>query len=152
MGEGRGPSRNGTATSRLRRIFAVIAILAVGLTVVTLNLIWRRTSTPLNANGCLEDRRRGLYAMRQSVEGFHAGGSPCGRKPHADVEWIQGPEGQAGGEHTCVGYERVCLDQGALVMHDERYNMVNGSDLPTFDITNLEVCPKCDASPSLHSV
>jgi hypothetical protein len=138
MGKGRGASPGGTAATR--RLPALIGTLAAGFLVATLLGSQLRQNTETSTTrGCGNDRRRRSHAQPQTLEGVRTGGVTCGREPHADVAWIQGPEGQAGGAHTCVGLERVCLDQGVIVMHDERYNMVNGSEMPTFDITDLEV-------------
>jgi hypothetical protein len=47
----------------------------------------------------------------------------------------------AGGAHVCAEFQKLCLDQGALVTFDEQYNQDNASELPTFDVTHLKVCP-----------
>ncbi len=119
------------------QLLAVIGTLAVVLTVPAVLIFRLRGSEAPPTPNCLQDSRTESYARPQSFGEFQAGAMQCGREPHADEDWMQGPEGQKGGTHTCLGYENVCLDQGALVTHDERYNMVNGSELPTFDVTTL---------------
>eukprot|EP00884_Botryococcus_braunii_P010152 jgi/Botrbrau1/19138/Bobra.0077s0050.1 len=61
----------------------------------------------------------------------------CTTTPKFDQEWVQSPDGLAGGGHTCIAYKLVCLDQSMVVMHDPMYNMRDGSDMPKFDITSL---------------
>eukprot|EP00884_Botryococcus_braunii_P011157 jgi/Botrbrau1/20041/Bobra.200_1s0046.1 len=59
---------------------------------------------------------------------------PCSAMPVFNENWVQSDEGLRGGDHSCVAYEYVCLDQGMIVMHDPKYNVINGTELPSFDI------------------
>jgi hypothetical protein len=140
MEEGWGSSLRGTPASR--RLPVLIGALTVGLAIATvLGLHSLSSIGTMWTAGCPGAGRGRAAALRQSQEECHREPVQCGQEPHADVAWMQGPEGQAGGEHTCAAFERVCIDQGTLVMRDERYNMVNGSDMPKFDVTDLEVRP-----------
>jgi hypothetical protein len=139
------PGLRSTAASH--RLPALIGTLAVGMLVATLLAFQPHLRIQINtrrAIDCLTGQRcsRAVLLKTHTVhpEG-PLGPATCEEQPHADVEWIQGPEGQAGGTHTCVGFNKVCVDQGAFVMHDERYNLVNGSDMPTFDLKYFKVCP-----------
>jgi hypothetical protein len=112
------------------------------LTLASFQVELQRNIAPAQTVGCLRDRPSGAKALEKNLKELRTGSIQCGQQPHADLEWIQGPEGQAGGGHTCVGFEKVCVDQGAIVMHSDRY-VVNGThfNMPTFDITDLIVCP-----------
>lgn len=100
------------------------------------------TTAPTMA-GCSRDRRKGLQTLMQNPKVLrNLESTQCGQPPHADVEWIEGPEGQARGAHTCKGFQRVCLDQGGVVLHDESYvGNGTGFTLPTFEISDFLVCP-----------
>jgi hypothetical protein len=135
MGEGRGPPGRGTAASR--RLPLLIGALVVVLLVTLLTFQW---PTP----ACHNARRRGGGSgLLQALNGFGPTGGPCGREPHVNVSWIESPEGLVGGKHSCAEFQKVCLDQGALVTYDEQYNRNNGSELPTlpFNVTLMKVCP-----------
>eukprot|EP00884_Botryococcus_braunii_P015304 jgi/Botrbrau1/2457/Bobra.0226s0016.1 len=58
----------------------------------------------------------------------------CGRVPHVDLDWLLSNDSLAYGMHGCKVYRRVCLDQGAFVMYDEKYLPKNGSSpqMPVF--------------------
>eukprot|EP00884_Botryococcus_braunii_P017550 jgi/Botrbrau1/4479/Bobra.0220s0013.1 len=63
-----------------------------------------------------------------------AGNEPCSAMPVFNDSWVQSDEGRQGGDHSCVAYDYVCLDQGMFVMHDPKYNAINGTKLPSFEI------------------
>jgi hypothetical protein len=142
MREGWAPTFRGTAASR--RLPALFGALAGGFLVAALLTLQPalNAGTPWNG-GCLISIHRwanGSPEFRKHVR-MRTHFASCGREPHADVAWIQGPQGRAGGNHTCTEFNKVCLDQGAFVMYDERYSLVNGSHMPTFDLRTLEVRP-----------
>jgi hypothetical protein len=133
MGEGRGPSMKGRPASR-RLLVLVGALLAVSVVTV---LIFQ-SPTPACHN-----TRRSIRpsAPLQTLTECVAVPRTCDREPHANVAWLQSREGMAGGAHVCAEFRKVCLDEGVLVTYDEKYNRYNGSQLPTFDVTHLKVCP-----------
>lgn len=65
----------------------------------------------------------------------------CEEPPLVNLAWLKSLESLQGGAHQCEGYERVCIDQGVLVLHDEKYSPANpvAADLPSFDVTDLMV-------------
>lgn len=69
-----------------------------------------------------------------------AQGEACKARPHANITWLKSREAK-NGDHVCEQYELICLDQGSLVVYDPAYNMVNGSALPTFELSDLGVRP-----------
>jgi hypothetical protein len=143
MAQGTEPPQRITSPSRLfTGLIGALGIVLVVLTLATFKVQLQHNITPARTVGCLRDRPSGAKALVKNLKELRTGSIQCGQQPHADLEWIQGPEGQAGGGHTCVGFEKVCVDQGAIVMHSDRY-VVNGTefDMPTFDVTDLTVCP-----------
>eukprot|EP00884_Botryococcus_braunii_P011138 jgi/Botrbrau1/20024/Bobra.200_1s0030.1 len=65
----------------------------------------------------------------------------CKGMPHVDGDWLKSPESNdpgGGGEHKCEEYKLMCMDQGSLIVHDPTHNIVNGSDLPKFDLGIIE--------------
>jgi hypothetical protein len=130
---GGSPPRNDAPA--LRRLLVVLGTLALTVPAI---LHVRAGFATREAAGCPKDSRSGVYTVPQTLVTFKGGAVRCGKEPKADVDWIQGAEGQAGGDHTYVGYNSVCLDQEAVIMHHERYNMLNGSELPTFDVTDIQ--------------
>lgn len=95
-------------------------------------------------------RISGFHKTPQGLTSFHGTpegptgshrthGETCKGKPHADIDWLKSGAAKDGGDHTCEQYQLMCLDQGALVVHDPAYNMLNGSPLPKFEISDLGV-------------
>jgi hypothetical protein len=65
----------------------------------------------------------------------------CDEPPVLNLGWLKSLDSTRGGHHICEGFERVCIDQGVLVLHDTKYSPANpqAADLPRFDITDLLV-------------
>lgn len=79
----------------------------------------------------------------QSVDAQGGAGAPtgtretagtCERAPHVDLAWLLSNSSLAYGMHGCKVYRRVCLDQSAFVMYDEKYIPKNssGPQMPVF--------------------
>lgn len=68
-------------------------------------------------------------------------GTACEEAPLVNLAWLKSLNSLQGGAHVCDGYERVCIDQGVLVMHDDKYSPANpvAADLPSFDVSDLMV-------------
>lgn len=145
MGEGSEASRRSPAAFiRHPALLFLLGIVLAALMLLAFH--WHSQVAAPTTAGCFRDRRMGVHTLIQNPKLLRSTEkTQCGQQPHADVEWIEGSEGQAGGAHKCKGFHRVCLDQGAVVLHDESY-VTNGTffQLPTFEITDLWVCPNIE--------
>lgn len=64
-------------------------------------------------------------------------------EPVLNLAWLKSLDSLQAGAHNCEGFERVCIDQGVLILHDYKYSPVNpmAMDLPSFQVTDLLVLP-----------
>jgi hypothetical protein len=107
--------------------------------------IWSRASTSIvhATSSKLQFPKLQLIPGRKTAEWAQKEqeGHSCHNNAVFDVDWIQSAEGIAGGNHTCVVYNKVCFDQNMVVMYDPKYNMYNGTKMPTFDLHGIGVRP-----------
>lgn len=151
MGQGSEASRRSPEAS-LRPPALLLPLGIVLAAFMLLAFHWHLHVAAPTTAGCFRERGMGVHTLTQNPKLLRSTEmTQCAQQPHADVEWIQGLEGQAGGAHTCNGFHRVCLDQGAVVLHDDSY-VTNGTgfDLPTFEIGDLWVCPNIKCFSSTH--
>jgi hypothetical protein len=119
--------------------------------------IWSRASTSIvhSTSSKLQFPKLTLIPGRKTAqwpqkEQEITSGHSCHNNPVFDVDWIQSAEGIAGGNHTCVVYNKVCFDQNTVVMYDPKYNMYNGTKMPTFDLRGIGVRPLFQLQDNMH--
>eukprot|EP00884_Botryococcus_braunii_P022601 jgi/Botrbrau1/9024/Bobra.0376s0002.1 len=123
----------------IRWICGVFIVGLLGISLLTLALSQRPLDRPnsslmeVNCNTTFEKTCNSAQIAPEFVDE-----ADC-EEPVVNLAWLKSLSSLQAGAHTCEGFERVCVDQGVLIMHDYKYSPVNpvAADLPSFQVTDL---------------